>query len=162
MPDDIRFKCALQPWFCAALQRFRPFLRCAIASVSNVVYLRKGAPRTKFWREEEAKVDVQKRVAIAGDAGFIGRHIAHKLITRGYEIRGLDSLIEQAPRADAERFKLSDEHGLIVGDVRNEDAMARAPRGVDNSHTFRRRGWRQSEQVCDRHLLHSLDLCTPD
>ena len=36
-----------------------------------------------------------KRVLITGGAGFIGSHIAIKLIENGYEVTVLDNLLEQ-------------------------------------------------------------------
>lgn len=69
-------------------------------------------------------------VLITGGAGFIGRHVSRLLLERGYAVRVFDALIEQVhagrPRpngwADAE---------LVIGDIRDRDAIGAALRGVD-------------------------------
>jgi dTDP-L-rhamnose 4-epimerase len=69
---------------------------------------------------------------ITGGAGFIGRAVTRELLSRGHEIRILDSLIEQV-HGDRERPEdLPEEVELIRADVRNGDAVAKALRGVDS------------------------------
>lgn len=71
-------------------------------------------------------------VLITGGAGFIGRFVADALIARGYAVRILDSLIEQVHGPNPERPAMLDpEAELIVGDVRDENALLAALRGID-------------------------------
>ncbi|MEA2693070.1 MAG: dTDP-L-rhamnose 4-epimerase [Acidobacteriota bacterium] len=72
------------------------------------------------------------KVLITGGAGFIGSHLADELLGQGYEVRALDNLAEQVHGPDAGRpAYLSPEVELIVGDVRDRDAVRAALAGVD-------------------------------
>lgn len=72
------------------------------------------------------------RVLITGGAGFIGSHLADRLLLSGYEVRALDSLHEQVHGAAATRpAYLNSEVELIVGDVRDPSAVRRALDGVE-------------------------------
>jgi dTDP-L-rhamnose 4-epimerase len=69
---------------------------------------------------------------ITGGAGFIGSHLADELLGQGYEVRALDNLSEQVHGPDVVRpAYLSPEVELILGDVRDQDAVQKALRGVD-------------------------------
>ncbi len=71
------------------------------------------------------------RVLITGGAGFIGSHLTDLLLSSGYEVRILDNLVSQVHGAERCRPPyLADDAELIVGDVRNGEAVARALRGV--------------------------------
>jgi dTDP-L-rhamnose 4-epimerase len=72
------------------------------------------------------------RILITGGAGFIGSHLADELLERGYRVRVLDGLESQVhgPGRDAPDY-LSDEVELIVGDVRDADAVRKCLDGVD-------------------------------
>lgn len=64
----------------------------------------------------------RKRVLITGGAGFIGSHIAIKLIENGYEVTVLDSLLEQIHGTDPEitsplYCSIKDKVRFIKGDV---------------------------------------------
>ncbi|MFO7562036.1 MAG: SDR family NAD(P)-dependent oxidoreductase [Enhygromyxa sp.] len=73
-----------------------------------------------------------KRILITGGAGFVGSHLADELINRGYEVRALDNLSEQVHGSTTERpAYLADALELIVGDVRDRDALTRALDQVD-------------------------------
>jgi dTDP-L-rhamnose 4-epimerase len=73
-----------------------------------------------------------EKILITGGAGFIGRAVCRELLTRGHEIRVLDSLIEQV-HGDRDRPEdLPEEVELIRADVRNGDAVAKAVKGVDS------------------------------
>lgn len=75
---------------------------------------------------------MKKRVLITGGAGFIGSHLADELIEKGYEVRALDNLSEQVHGPDAVRPDyLNPEVELIVGDIRDKNAVRRALEGVD-------------------------------
>jgi dTDP-L-rhamnose 4-epimerase len=94
-------------------------------------------------------------VLITGGAGFIGRHVARKLVSSGWDVRILDSLIEQVhgPDAAAGVKKSLTDAELLIGDVRDEDAMSRALRGVDSViHLAAEVGVGQSMYAIDRYV----------
>jgi dTDP-L-rhamnose 4-epimerase len=72
-----------------------------------------------------------KRILITGGAGFIGSHIADELLSAGYTVRAFDSLVSQVHEQRTRPAYLDEEVELIVGDVRNRDALSRALDGVD-------------------------------
>jgi dTDP-L-rhamnose 4-epimerase len=73
-----------------------------------------------------------ERVLITGGAGFIGAHTANELIAHGYEVRALDSLVPQVHGPEQKRPSyLSDDVELIIGDIRNSEALTRALKGID-------------------------------
>lgn len=68
------------------------------------------------------------KVLITGGAGFIGSHIAERLVREGHSVRVLDNL------TSGRRENLAAVAGdveLQVGDVRDEAACARAAEGVE-------------------------------
>lgn len=65
------------------------------------------------------------RTLVTGGAGFIGANLVPMLLARGEDVRVLDSLVA----GDAAR--LAGEVEVVVGDVRDPDAVARATAGVD-------------------------------
>ena len=69
------------------------------------------------------------RVLVTGGAGFIGRYVVRALVARGYEVRVLDSLIDQVHRA-VSRDPILNEVELIRADVRDLDRVAAALGGV--------------------------------
>ena len=73
-----------------------------------------------------------KTVLITGGAGFIGSHLADRLIRAGHHVRVLDNLSSQVHGPRRERPKYLDpDVELQVGDVRDPDAVERALRGAD-------------------------------
>ncbi len=73
-----------------------------------------------------------EHVLIAGGAGFIGSHVATELLSHGYRVRALDSLIPQVHGPEKRRPAYLDrEVELIVGDIRDSRAVAQALDGVD-------------------------------
>jgi dTDP-L-rhamnose 4-epimerase len=73
-----------------------------------------------------------RRVLITGGAGFIGSHLTDLLLSHGYEVRILDSLLPQVHGEDAVRPAwLAPDAELVRGDVRDPAAVRRAVMGVD-------------------------------
>jgi dTDP-L-rhamnose 4-epimerase len=70
-------------------------------------------------------------ILITGGAGFIGRHLAQALLERGDHVRVIDSLIEQVHPARQRPAELSRDAELLIGDVRDADALSKALSGVD-------------------------------
>lgn len=71
-------------------------------------------------------------VLVTGGAGFIGSHLADELLARGHTVRALDNLAEQVHGPNATRPDYLDpDVELIVGDVRDREAVRRALEGVD-------------------------------
>jgi len=74
---------------------------------------------------------MKRTVLITGGAGFIGAHTANELLANGYKVRALDSLVPQVHGPDRKRPDyLSPDVELIRGDVRDEQVLTRALRGV--------------------------------
>jgi len=72
------------------------------------------------------------RVLITGGAGFIGAHVANELLAHGYRVRALDSLVPQVHGPERRRPDyLSNDVELLVGDIRDQDALSRALTGMD-------------------------------
>jgi dTDP-L-rhamnose 4-epimerase len=88
---------------------------------------------------------VSRSVLITGGAGFIGAHLAEELLERGDRVRVLDVLHPQV-HPDGERpGYLPDDVELVVGDVRDPEAVRRALEGVDRvAHLAARVGVGQS------------------
>jgi dTDP-L-rhamnose 4-epimerase len=74
---------------------------------------------------------MDRRVLITGGAGFIGSHLADDLLRSGYRVRVLDSLVEQVHGGSERPEYLDPEVELLVGDVRDAQALARALADVD-------------------------------
>ena len=78
-----------------------------------------------------------KRILITGGAGFIGSHLADELLEHGYRVRVLDSLSPQVHGPSRTRPDyLSPEVELMVGDIRDRDAVDRALEGMDGIFHF--------------------------
>jgi dTDP-L-rhamnose 4-epimerase len=78
-----------------------------------------------------------RQVLITGGAGFIGSHLADELLAHGYRVRVLDKMAAQVHGDGARRPDYIDERvELVVGDVTDRDALARALRGVDAVYHF--------------------------
>jgi dTDP-L-rhamnose 4-epimerase len=70
-------------------------------------------------------------ILITGGAGFIGAHLAAELLAAGERVRVLDSLVPQV-HGDADRPPyLHPDVELMVGDVRDPDAVRKALHDVD-------------------------------
>src|SRR3546814_14376610 len=68
---------------------------------------------------------MSERILITGGAGFIGRIVGRELLDRGYEVRVLDSLIEQV-HGGGERPEGLDDMELLVGDICAASCVRRA------------------------------------
>lgn len=71
------------------------------------------------------------RVLITGGAGFIGSHLTDELLQHGYEVRILDNLSPQVHPDGKVPAYLSKDAELLIGDVRDPDAVAGAIKEVD-------------------------------
>jgi len=71
------------------------------------------------------------KVLITGGAGFIGSHLADRLLADGHELRALDNLDPQAHPQGERPDYLDPDVELQNGDVRDRDAVRRALDGVD-------------------------------
>ena len=71
------------------------------------------------------------RVLITGGAGFIGSHLADRLLAEGHEVRALDNLDPQVHPAGERPDYLDGDVELQVGDVRDHEAVRRALDGID-------------------------------
>ncbi len=71
------------------------------------------------------------RVLVTGGAGFIGSHLSDLLLAEGYEVRALDSLETQVHPGGERPGYLDPAVELVVGDVRDREAVRRSLDGVD-------------------------------
>src|SRR5689334_14338423 len=75
---------------------------------------------------------MSKRILITGGAGFIGSHLSDLLLASGFSVRVLDSLTPQVHGSDCHRpHYLDAETELMIGDVRDRQAVERALGNVD-------------------------------
>jgi len=66
-----------------------------------------------------------KTAFITGGAGFIGGHLAHKLVNAGIKVKILDNL------SVGKKENVPSEAELIVGDIRDVSIAAKAAKGAD-------------------------------
>ncbi|MBI3890388.1 MAG: NAD-dependent epimerase/dehydratase family protein [Candidatus Wallbacteria bacterium] len=72
------------------------------------------------------------KILVTGGAGFVGSHLVDLLLERGHQVRVLDNLEPQVHGAGRGRPEyLHAEAELVVGDVRDRDAVRHALRGVE-------------------------------
>jgi dTDP-L-rhamnose 4-epimerase len=76
------------------------------------------------------------RVLITGGAGFIGSHLADRLLAEGHEVRALDNLDTQVHPGGGRPDYLDSAVDLRVGDVRDHEAVSRALADVDAVYHF--------------------------
>jgi dTDP-L-rhamnose 4-epimerase len=76
------------------------------------------------------------RVLITGGAGFIGSHLADRLLADGHDVRAFDSLDPQVHRDGQRPDYLDAAVELQVGDVRDRAAVARALERIDAVYHF--------------------------
>jgi dTDP-L-rhamnose 4-epimerase len=73
-----------------------------------------------------------QNILITGGAGFIGAHVANELLSHGYRVRVLDSLVPQVH--GSERFRpsyLSQDVELLVGDIRDRGLLGLSLHSID-------------------------------
>jgi dTDP-L-rhamnose 4-epimerase len=70
-------------------------------------------------------------VLVTGGAGFIGSHLADRLLAGGHTVRALDNLDPQVHADGGRPQYLDTDVELIAGDVRDRDTVRRALAGVD-------------------------------
>ena len=93
------------------------------------------------------------RVLVTGGAGFIGCHLSRALLAAGYEVRVLDSLIEQVHAGGEPADPIMDEVELIRADVRDAETVRRALLNVDRVvHLAAEVGVGQSMYAIDRYV----------
>ena len=91
-------------------------------------------------------------ILITGGAGFVGRHLTRALLAEGRQVRILDSLIAQVHPDRRRPDDLDDDADLVIGDIRDETAVARALKGVDAVvHLAAEVGVGQSMYAIDRY-----------
>jgi dTDP-L-rhamnose 4-epimerase len=74
-----------------------------------------------------------KHILITGGAGFIGAHVANELLARGHKVRALDNLSPQVHGPDRKHPDyLANDVELMIGDIRDPEALARAVNGVES------------------------------
>lgn len=81
---------------------------------------------------------MKEKVLITGGAGFVGSHLADRLLAEGYKVRVLDNLTPQVHgevhgevHGGRRPDYLSPEAELMVGDVRDPDRLRQALAGID-------------------------------
>jgi dTDP-L-rhamnose 4-epimerase len=73
-----------------------------------------------------------KHILITGGAGFIGSHVTDELVKRGYSVRILDNLSPQVHGNDRRPPAYLSRHAeLMVGDIRDTNAVRKALHGID-------------------------------
>src|SRR5215475_3631917 len=76
------------------------------------------------------------RVLVTGGAGFIGSHLADRLLAEGHEVRAFDNLDAQVHGNGERPDYLDPAVELHVGDVRERAAVSRALDGIDAVYHF--------------------------
>ena len=93
------------------------------------------------------------KVLITGGAGFIGCHVARRLLAAGREVRVLDSLIEQVHGGADRPANLPREVELVHADVRDTDRLRTALAGIDKVvHLAAEVGVGQSMYAVERYV----------
>jgi dTDP-L-rhamnose 4-epimerase len=75
---------------------------------------------------------VSELVLVTGGAGFIGSHLADLLLARSDRVRAFDNLTPQVHGSPDRPDYLAEDVELVVGDMRDPDAVRRALAGVDS------------------------------
>jgi dTDP-L-rhamnose 4-epimerase len=75
---------------------------------------------------------LSETILVTGGAGFIGSAVSKELLSRGFNVKVLDSLIEQVHGDALHPPGLPPEVEFLRGDIRNRAVVARALKGVDS------------------------------
>jgi len=92
------------------------------------------------------------RVLVTGGAGFIGSHFVRRLVAAGDEVVVLDKLTYAGNPANLEGVDAT----LVVGDIADPDAVARAARGCEAVVNF------AAETHVDRSILDPAEFIRTD
>lgn len=79
---------------------------------------------------------MSERILITGGAGFVGSHLANRLLSEGYQVRVLDNLTEQVHGTSERPAYLDQRVELMKGDVRDSAKLAEALSDVDAVYHF--------------------------
>lgn len=79
---------------------------------------------------------MNERILITGGAGFVGSHLAARLLEEGYRVRVLDNLCEQVHGDDGWPAWLADDAERVRGDIRDAAAVQEALHEVDAVYHF--------------------------
>jgi len=72
-----------------------------------------------------------KKVLVTGAGGFIGSHLAERLVELGADVSGLVRYTSNGAWGWLDRSSLKDQINVIAGDVRDQDGVLRMMQGVD-------------------------------
>jgi dTDP-L-rhamnose 4-epimerase len=75
--------------------------------------------------------DLVRTALVTGGAGFVGSHLAERLLADGWHVRAFDNLDPLAHPGGAAPEHLAPDVELVVGDLRVRDAVDRSLRGVE-------------------------------
>lgn len=79
---------------------------------------------------------MSERILITGGAGFVGSHLADRLLQKGYKVRVLDSLAEQVHGTSGWPGYLDERVERIHGDIRDASKVAEALKDVTAVYHF--------------------------
>ena len=75
---------------------------------------------------------MSKMILITGGAGFIGLHVARRILKAGGRVKLLDNFSPQVHSAEMLPADLVGAAELVKGDVRDRDVLRQALMGVDD------------------------------
>jgi nucleoside-diphosphate-sugar epimerase len=91
-----------------------------------------------------------KKVLVTGAGGFIGSHLAERLVDLGADVRALVRYSSTGSWGWLERSPVKDHIEVILGDIRDNDSVTRVVNGVDTVfHLDQRRRNRKRFAVSD-------------
>ena len=72
-----------------------------------------------------------KKVLVTGAGGFIGSHLAERLVALGADVSALVRYTSTGTWGWLDRSPLKDQMNVLLGDIRDQDAVLRMTQGVD-------------------------------